>query len=88
MPFVMGEICTSFDGYNNPYAPKFNAMLADVAAEMENVYVVDTSDFVLVDQNGNVVGTDRYHYNWADMEQLGARFANKLVEVNNTTNQN
>lgn len=88
MPFVMGEICTSFDGYNNPHAPKFNAMLADVAAEMENVYVIDTSDFACVDQYGNVVGTDRYHFNWADMEQLGARFANKLVEVNNTTNQN
>jgi len=85
MPFVMGEICTSFDGYNNPYAPKFNAMLADVAAEMENVYLVDTSDFVLVDQNGNVVGTDRYHYNWSDMEKLGIRYGNKLMEVNNKT---
>lgn len=88
MPFVMGEICTSFDGYNNPYAPKFNAMLADAAAAMENVYVIDTSDFACVDQYGNVVGSDRYHFNWADMEQLGIRFASKLVEVNNTTNQN
>lgn len=88
MPFVMCEICTSFDGYNNPYAPKFNAMLADVAAEMENVHVIDTSDFACVDQYGNVVGSDRYHFNWADMEQLGVRLANKLVEVNGTTNQN
>lgn len=82
MPFVMGEICTSFDGYNNPYAPKFNAMLAEVAASMENVYVINTSDFVMVDEYGNVVGSDRYHFNWSDMEQLGIRFGNQLVEAN------
>ncbi len=87
MPFVLGEIATTFSTYNNPNVPPFIDMQRAVASSMSNVYTVPTADLIIVDQgqdpanSSSCTGTDRYHFNKPDAEKLGVRFGNKLAEA-------
>lgn len=83
MPFVIGKIATTFGSYNNPLVPAFNAVQQRVADDMGNgVETVETSDLVIVNQDGTYNGTDMYHFNCADAEKLGVRFGEKLLQLN------
>lgn len=78
MPFVIGEIATTFAVYNNPSVPEFNDMQREVAAETAGVYTAKTEDLIIVGANG-IKGTDQYHFSGTDMVTLGERFAEKLI---------
>jgi hypothetical protein len=80
MPFVIGKIATTFEMYDNPNVPQFNAMQQAVADSMTNVYTIETSDLIIVNKRGKIVGTDAYHFSTKDSETLGNRFAEKLLE--------
>lgn len=80
MPFVIGEIATSFATANNPQVPPFIEVQRSVAAKMENVFTVKTDDLIIVDTDGMVVGTDEYHFTKADARKLGNRFGEVLLE--------
>ena len=78
MPFVIGEIATSFGQANHPQVPSFITMQREVAAEMENVFTVETDDLVIVNADGTINGTDQYHFNKNDCRTLGNRFGETL----------
>ena len=78
MPFVIGEIATSFAQANHPQVPSFITMQREVAAEMENVFTVETDDLVIVNADGTINGTDQYHFNKNDCRTLGNRFGETL----------
>ena len=78
MPFVIGEIATSFSQANHPQVPSFITMQREVAAEMENVFTVETDDLVIVNADGTINGTDQYHFNKNDCRTLGNRFGETL----------
>ncbi len=80
MPFVIGKIATTFETYNNQYVPAFNKVQQAVADSMTNVYTIETSDLIIVNERGKIVGTDKYHFSTKDSETLGKRFAEKLLE--------
>ena len=80
MPFVIGEIATSFAVANNPQVPPFIEAQRAVAEKMTNVFTVKTDDLIIVDDDGTVYGSDQYHFNKADMRTLGMRFGNVLLE--------
>ncbi|MBO4262267.1 MAG: hypothetical protein J5903_00590, partial [Clostridia bacterium] len=83
MPFVIGKIATSFGRYDHPYVPAFNEMQQKVADDMgTGVETVETSDLIIVKPDGTYNGTDQYHFNCRDMETLGIRFGEKLLELN------
>lgn len=84
MPFVIGEIATTFAVYNNPSVPEFNNMQREVAAETAGVYTAKTDDLIIVGANG-IEGTDKYHFSGADMVTLGERFAEKLIAATDET---
>lgn len=84
MPFVIGEIATTFAVYNNPNVPEFNKMQREVAAETAGVYTAPTDDLIIVGKNG-VEGTDLYHFSGTDMVTLGERFAEKLIAATDET---
>ena len=78
MPFVIGEIATSFSQANHPQVPSFITMQREVAAEMENVFTVETDDLIIVNADGTINGTDQYHFNKNDCRTLGNRFGETL----------
>ena len=78
MPFVIGEIANSFAYANNSQVPAFVNMQRAVAAEMQNVFTVQTADLVIVNSDGTVNGTDQYHFNKNDCRTLGKRFGEVL----------
>lgn len=78
MPFVIGEIATSFAQANHPQVPSFVTMQREVAAEMENVFTVKTDDLIIVNPDGTINGTDQYHFNKNDCCTLGNRFGETL----------
>ena len=78
MPFVIGEIATSFAYANNSQVPAFVTMQRAVASEMGNVYTVRTDDLIIVNADGTVNGTDQYHFNKNDSRTLGKRFGEAL----------
>lgn len=80
MPFVIGEIATSFATANNPQVPPFIEVQRSVAEKMNNVYTVATDDLIIVDTDGTVVGSDQYHFTKADQRTLGNRFGDVLLE--------
>lgn len=84
MPFVIGEIATTFAVYNNPSVPEFNDMQREVAAETAGVYTAKTEDLIIVGANG-IKGTDQYHFSGTDMVTLGERFAEKLIAATDET---
>ena len=80
MPFVIGKIAIFGEVPNKIGIRKFNEMQDRVASEVVNVSTVSTSDLILVDSEGNIKGTDAYHFNGKDMETLGMRFGNELAK--------
>lgn len=58
MPFVIGEIATSFAVANNPQVPPFIQVQRSVAEKMDNVFTVATDDLIIVDTDGTVLGSD------------------------------
>ena len=78
MPFVIGEIATSFSQANHPQVPSFITMQREVAAEMENVFTVKTDDLIIVNPDGTINGTYQYHFNKNDCCTLGNRFGETL----------
>ena len=86
MPFIIGKIATTFGSYNNGQFPSFNEAQQSVADGMVNVETIETSDLIIVNSDGTVNGTDKYHFNTADAVTLGTRFAQKLLEIVNIKN--
>ncbi len=84
MPFVIGEVACTFGYYDNPAATSMSLCQRTVAEEMKSTRVASfsTDDLIIVSENGTVLGTDTYHYSFADATTLGERFANKLLELN------
>lgn len=80
MPFVIGEIATSFANANNPQVPPFIEVQRSVAQKMDNVYTVATDDLIIVDTDGTVVGSDEYHFTKQDQRILGNRFGDVLLQ--------
>lgn len=80
MPFVIGEIATSFASANNPQVPPFIQVQRSVADKMNNVYTVKTDDLIIVDTDGTVVGSDQYHFTKQDQRTLGNRFGDVLLQ--------
>ncbi len=80
MPFVMGKIALNYYEYANPDVPPMNAVQEALANEITNVYTVETLGLSMVNEQGEIVGSDRHHFNQADMVTLGKRFGNKLVD--------
>lgn len=79
MPFVIGEIATTFSAYNNVYVPPFIAAQRKVALETANVYSVRTDDLIINNSDGSINGTDYWHFNVADAVTLGERFGKALA---------
>lgn len=80
MPFVIGEIATSFAVAHNPQVPPFIEVQRSVAEKMDNVYTVATDDLIIVDTDGTVVGSDQYHFTKQDQRVLGNRFGDVLLQ--------
>ena len=86
MPFVIGKIATSFYQWDNPLVPAFNQMQERVSQEDPACATVETSDLIINREDGTLNGSDRWHFNCRDMETLGMRFGNKLLEMNDENN--
>ncbi|MGN1052245.1 MAG: sialate O-acetylesterase [Candidatus Scatosoma sp.] len=84
MPFVIGKIATSFNQWAYSPVPAFNIVQQNVADKVPGAATVETSDLIIVNEDGSINGTDLYHFNCADMEILGNRFGEKLLELNET----
>ena len=82
MPFVIGKIATSFAQYDNPVVPGFNAVQQSVADNTVNCETIETADLIIVGPDGQILGSDHYHFNYSDSRTLGNRFAQKLMEMN------
>ena len=80
MPFIIGKIATTFGNYGNSNVPAFNEMQQRVADSMKNVATIESSDLIIVNKDGTINGTDRYHFNTQDAVTLGERFGEKLME--------
>ncbi len=82
MPFIMGEVALTFGSLDNlPLTQAFVQMQRQVASEVDEVYTVDTSDLPIRGEQGNVIGTDQYHWSGEDMHTLGNRAGDKLYEA-------
>ncbi len=81
MPFVIGEIATTFGAYNNPSVPAMLEKQRAVAAQMNGVATVPTEDLIIVNEDGTYNGPDLYHFAFNDAKTLGIRFAQSLLEL-------
>lgn len=79
MPFVIGEIATTFGRYNNPSVPYMIAAQREVACAVDCVYTVKTDDLIIVDRDGNTAADDVWHFGTADAVTLGERFGTALA---------
>ncbi len=82
MPFVVGEIATTYQMYENPAVPPFIEAQRAVAAKMSGVETVSTNDLIIVNRYGGVSGSDNSHFNVNDEVTLGLRFGRKLAALN------
>lgn len=82
MPFVIGEIATTYQQYNNPLVPSFIEAQRSVAQKVSNVATIATDDLVIVNEYGGINGSDNSHFNVNDQVTLGQRFGRKLLEMN------
>ncbi len=76
-PFVLGKICSS--GYYGNYIDAVRAAQSSVCERVINVYSVETDDLP-IHENGELLGSDDYHFNAWDMYLLGQRFASRATE--------
>ncbi len=82
MPFVIGEIATTFQQYNNPAVPPFIEAQRAVAQKLNKVATIATNDLIIVNEYGGINGSDNSHFNVNDEVTLGQRFGRKLMELN------
>jgi len=82
MPFVIGLLPTTFSVHNNTLVPPMRAVQQQVADSLENVKTIETDDFILVNADGTINGSDAFHFNYNDCAALGVRFGNKILEMN------
>lgn len=90
MPFVIGEIAPSFQGYWNSnsgmaYMNKMHEQQNRAANAVAAAGTISADDLIIVDKNGDMKGTDVSHFSTADAVTLGERFANKILELGNST---
>ena len=89
MPFVIGEIATSFSVNPNYQAISMNERQRAVADAMgDSVATIPTADLLItVDSKGtpNTGCPDSYHFNFKDCVTLGTRFGEKLLELSGKT---
>lgn len=84
MPFVIGEIATSFGVSNHPMVPSMIAKQRKVAEEMgTSVTTIPTDDLIIVNPDGSYNRVDIYHFAAKDIETLGKRFANEILRLQN-----
>ena len=81
MPFIIGKIPTTLVEYNNPDIPAFNEMQQRVADSMTAVKTIETSDLIIVKEDGTCNGRDEWHFSGNDAVTLGQRFASKILEL-------
>lgn len=85
MPFIWPEINIHFSVHNNTLIPPFVEMQHRVAQDVGGVYIVATNDFTIVGPNGETGGTqygsDKYHYNAADMREIGNRCGRSILNA-------
>lgn len=86
MTVVIGKIPTTFSQYNNKLVPPFNVVQQEVADYFNNCETIEVEDLLLVNPDGTINGSDQYHYNFKDMETLGMRLAEKILEINEKRN--
>ena len=79
MPFVIGEIASSYLQYNNPNVPPFVEVQRDVAVNLDHVYTVQTDDLTIVKSDGTYGGPDQHHFGTKDAVTLGERFGTALA---------
>lgn len=80
MPIVVGLISKTFysaEAGQVAINEKFIAMQKTLPNLVKDCYVIETSEFALNDEN-NILGSDRYHWNYLDMIEIGKLAANKL----------
>ena len=95
MPVLIGTISMGFSLSSASTATSVNgpfiAMQRGLASSIENCYVVDNSNFPICKWENNamvVVGTDRYHWNQADMLQIGMNVGKTFLdEIVNKVNK-
>lgn len=90
MPFVIGEIAESFQGWwNNQAGPaqmaEMHRQQKRMATELDGVSTFSTNDLIIVDKDGVVKGSDQSHYSANDAVILGERFANAVLDLNGST---
>ncbi len=85
MPFVIGEIAVSYAEHYNPSAVAMNAIQRTVASKMEAVYTVPTADLIIVRADGSYSGADPWHFSGEDMQTLGMRFAQAILDTQQVT---
>ncbi len=86
MPVVLGEISDTSTSYDDKLVnERFNAMLHDTAATVNETAVIDSGRFWVTDSNGDILGTDKWHWNGRAMRAVGRLFGEKLAEMNDLT---
>ncbi len=85
MPFVIGEIAVSYAEHYNPNAVAMNRIQQTVASKMEGVYTVPTADLIIVREDGSYSGADPWHFCGEDMQTLGMRFAQAILDSRQVT---
>ncbi len=81
MPFIIGKIPTTSVVYNNPDAYAINEMQQKAADALDGVATIETSDLIIVKEDGTNKGADQYHFHLEDMEILGKRFGEALLNM-------
>lgn len=76
-PFVIGKINST--GLYGNFVSVVRAAEDAVCEKLPNVFTVDTNKYDIV-KDGVVVGSDQWHFNAADMYDLGKRFAACALE--------
>lgn len=72
-PFVIGKICSS--GWFGNNISTVRAAEDAVAAKLPYVYLFDTDEFKIHNDDGTANGSDDWHFNAGDAYLLGQRFA-------------
>ena len=81
MPFVMGEISDTFGEASSLSVNRaFNAMLHSVTDTVSNTAVIASGPYA-INADTAVLGTDRYHWNTADMYAIGQLFGQQLLTM-------
>ena len=87
LPIVMGEISETTSNASPDSVKtnqKFNDTLHKIAESDAAIMVIPTAQFhtnEIIDGVNTAVGTDSYHWNYADMLQIGELFGNTAYDA-------